>query len=30
MKLLGQVLGTFNILAATVVFVNVISGHAQL
>ncbi len=30
MTILGRVLGAFNVLAAAVVFVNVISGHAQL
>ena len=30
MAILGRVLGAFNVLAAAVVFVNVISGHAQL
>ena len=30
MAVLGRVLGAFNVLAAAVVFVNVISGHAQL
>ena len=30
MAVLGRVLGAFNVLAAAVVFVNVVSGHAQL
>ena len=30
MAIVGRILGAFNVLAAGVVFVNVLSGHAQL